>query len=72
MILITEHEGFAVGALYHCGILLMRTHANGIKRTVVALTRVVGALCHSTLDLTVAVFLVHFSVLSLNVPQDTV
>lgn len=50
----------------------MRTHANGVKSTVVALAGVVGALSHRTLNLAVAVFLIHFSVLSLNVPQDTV
>ena len=43
-------KGFAVGALVHGGICLMRTNQNAVQRTVIFLLAVVFTLLHGTLD----------------------
>jgi len=64
LILVAENEGLAVGALDHSGILLVRAYTDSLKGTVIALAGVVRTLCYGTLDLTVHVCLIHFSILS--------
>lgn len=44
--ILAEYEGFAVGALGNCRVLLMSTDANSLKRAVVAVVCVVCALCY--------------------------
>ena len=43
-------EGFAVGALIHCGILLMGTHQNAVQGAVVFGIAVVSALLNGAFD----------------------
>ena len=42
----------------------MRAYTDSLKGTVIALAGVVRTLCYGTLDLTVHVCLIHFSILS--------
>ena len=57
-----ENEGFAVGALAHCGVLLVSTHADLVE-SAVALAGVVSALSNGACN-AVVVLLVHSKNLS--------
>ena len=55
-------EGFAVGALIHCGVSLVGAHQDTVERTVVRLIAVIGALGNGTFDALIG-FAVHFGLL---------
>ena len=55
------HKGLAIGALDHCGILLVAANSDLIKSAVVAIAGVICTLGYGTFDLRILTVLINFS-----------